>query len=285
MEELLRSHDHKGSKSWSMGPRDLFMLTPEEEEELLQDTAPLTSEAEPAVRQTQCRVGELLWLMSRTRPDLQYVVALMASRATKSPEVVNKIGQRLLDYLYQALSYRLAFNGCEESKLELFAYTDSSFAPAGARSHGAAVVLYRGSPICWRSSRQALVTLSTAESELVEAVEGALSLKSCEGTIAEIAQRSPELTLRVDNMSAMQLLNGSTGSGRTRHLRLRTSRPKEQVSQGLMKVVHEPGEVQLADIGTKPLPKARLQEFVALWNGTLCRSRAFHQSALKCFRF
>ena len=130
--------------------------------------------------------------MSRTRPDLQYVVALMASRATKSPEVVNKIGQRLLDYLYQTLNYRLVFNGCEESELELSAYTDSSFAPAGARSHGAAVVVYRGSPICWRSSRQALVTLSTAESELVEAVEGALLLKSCEGTIAEIAlQVSP----------------------------------------------------------------------------------------------
>ena len=97
IEELPRAHDHKGSKSWSMGPRDLLMLTPEEEEELLQDTAPLTGEAEPAVRQAQRRVGELLWLMSRTR----YVVALMASRATKSPEVVNKIGQRLQDYLYQ----------------------------------------------------------------------------------------------------------------------------------------------------------------------------------------
>ena len=33
-----------------------------------------------------------------------------------------------------------------------------------------------------------------------------------------------------------------------------------------MKVVHEPGESQLADIGTKPLPKARLQELVALWS-------------------
>ena len=116
IEELLRAHDHKGSKSWSMGPRDLLMLTPEEEEELLQDTAPPTGEAEPAVRQAQRRVGELLWLMSRTRPDLQHVVALMASRATKSPEVVNKIGQRLLDYLYQTLNYRLVFNGCERGQ-------------------------------------------------------------------------------------------------------------------------------------------------------------------------
>ena len=37
-EELLRAHGHKGSKSWSMGPRDQLLLTPEEEEELLEET-------------------------------------------------------------------------------------------------------------------------------------------------------------------------------------------------------------------------------------------------------
>ena len=142
-------------------------------------------------------------------------------------------------------------------------FTDSSFAPAGARSHGAAVVTYKATPICWRSSRQTLVTLSTAESELVEAVEGALLLKRVERVIQEIARLMPRLTIRVDNMSAMQLLNGSSG-WRTRHLRLRSSWLKEQVSTGQMRV-HEPGETQLADLGTKPLPRQRLQELVALW--------------------
>ena len=109
------------------------------------------------------------------------------------------------------------------------------------------------------------MTLSTAESELVEAVEGALVLKSVEGVIQEIAGLTPRLTIHVDNMSAMQLLNGSSGSWRTRHLRLRSSWLKEQVSTGQMRVLHEPGETQLADLGTKPLPRQRLQELVALW--------------------
>ena len=46
--------------------------------ELLEETPFREGEA-------QRRVGELLWLMSRTRPDLQYVVALMASRVSKNP--------------------------------------------------------------------------------------------------------------------------------------------------------------------------------------------------------
>ena len=33
-----------------------------------------------------------------------------------------------------------------------------------------------------------------------------------------------------------------------------------QVSTGQMHVLHEPGEPQLADLGTKPLPRQRLQE-------------------------
>ena len=52
------------------------------------------------------------------------------------------------------------------------------------------------------------MTLSTAESLLVEAVEGALlpAYRGCNPK--EIAGLTPRLTIRVNNMSAMQLLNG-----------------------------------------------------------------------------
>ena len=40
---------------------------------------------------------------------------------------------------------------------------------------------------------------------------------------------------------------------------------KEQVSTGQMRVLHEVGETQLADLATKPLPRQRPQELVALW--------------------
>ena len=81
------------------------------------------------LRQAQRRVGELLWLMSRSRPDLQYVVALMASRVSKKPKVVNQIGHRLLDYLCQTANYCLVFGGSEEPDDEVNVFTDSSFAP------------------------------------------------------------------------------------------------------------------------------------------------------------
>ena len=74
LKELLCARGHRGSKSWSMGPRDQLLLTPEEEEELLEENPPREGEVDLAeLRQTQRRVSELLWPMSRST----YVVVLI----------------------------------------------------------------------------------------------------------------------------------------------------------------------------------------------------------------
>ena len=137
LEELLRPHGHKGCKTWSMGPGDQLLLTPEEEEELLEKEVDLAETPGPKAR------GQALWLMSRSRPDLQYLVALMASWVSKNHKVVNQTGHRLLDYLCQTVNYCLVVGGSEEPDDEVNGFTDSSFAPAAARSHGAAVVTYK----------------------------------------------------------------------------------------------------------------------------------------------
>ena len=117
-------------------------------------------------------------------------------------------------------------------------------------------------PLVWRSSRQPLVTLSTAESELIEAVEGALLGLSTQSPVEELSGQKPVLEIRVDNQSALALTTGSTGSWRTRHLRLRTNWLKERVMKGEIKMCFEPGTTQRADLGTKALPKDRLQHLV-----------------------
>ena len=70
--EILRSYNHKGGRSQSQGPRETLLLT-EEEERALIDAEPETIDPkDPSVKEAQRRVGELLWLMGRTRPDIQH---------------------------------------------------------------------------------------------------------------------------------------------------------------------------------------------------------------------
>ena len=128
--ELLRAHGHDGSKAKTQGPKDTMVLSLEEEQAIiLAEPTDLTGK-ENEVKMAQRRVGELLWLAGRTRPDIQYVTALLSSRITRCPEIVNKVGERMLSYLNETIHYRLRFEENKEPEETLRVYTDSSFAPS-----------------------------------------------------------------------------------------------------------------------------------------------------------
>ena len=112
--------------------------------------------------------------MSRSSPDLQHVVSLTASRVSKNPKVVKQIGHRLLDYLCQTANYCLLFGGRKEPDDEVNVFNTRE----------------RPLPICWCSSKQTLVSLSTAENELAQAVEGAILLKDVESVIRTLLSGS-----------------------------------------------------------------------------------------------
>ena len=144
-------------------------------------------------------------------------------------------------------------------------YTDSSFAPSGGRSHGCCAVFYNDCAISWRSARQQLVTLSTAESELLEAVEGMVLGRAVKGLLDELSQRDLPMTLLIDNSAAVTLLSSASGSWRTRHLRLRSNWLREMIQNKVVNLRHQPGEGQRADLGTKPFSRERLKTLVTLW--------------------
>ncbi|CAE7217810.1 GIP [Symbiodinium microadriaticum] len=266
IDELLRGHDYQGAPTPAMASREALLLTETEEMELLESPEDVSDDT-PAVREAQRRVGELLWLAGRTRPDLSYPVALLSAKLLRNPSAVCATAHRILGYLKKTRDEALVFgdNGNHHLANELVVYTDSSFAPSGGRSHGAAVVCYRGTPAIWRSSRQQLTTLSTTESELIEALEGCLLATSVVDIVTDIWGQEPKLVVKVDNNSAVQLMTGSTGSWRTRHLRVRSAWLRERIRGGNVTVQHEPGITQLADLGTKPMPRQRLEDLGRLW--------------------
>ena len=147
----------------------------------------------------------------------------------------------------------------------LIAYSDASYAPEGNRSHtGWVVVFHHGSPVCWHSARQAFVTLSTAEAELVSGLDAVVALQSAEAMLSEFGVSSFDKTLRVDSQSALAIAIGQ-GSWRTRHLRVRANYLREQYESGEIIPVYCPGVEQAADRLTKALPSARILELAAIW--------------------
>ena len=152
-------------------------------------------------------------------------------------------------------------------KSSVIGYTDASFAPNGGKSQGCFVITWAGTPLFWRCSKQAFATLSTAESELLEATEGYTGLQSIIAILQEFAfEEEFKQYLMIDNNASVSIIVHENVAWRTRHLKIRANVLREQVEQQNLVVKRAPGVVQLADLGTKSLPATRLQSLVQLWS-------------------
>ncbi|CAE7769634.1 GIP [Symbiodinium sp. CCMP2592] len=220
---------------------------------------------EEAIRKAQKIVGELLWLATKTRPDLLFTTSHMAMTLAKKPAYVSRVGQRVLTYLAGSADLRLTLGPTEEVPNELICFTDASYAPYGRRSFGAAVVTLAGCPIAWKAGRQSFITLSVMEAELYAATQGCTLLSSIHALLDEVCPGRFVRILAVDNQSAVSMCAGGPGSQRTRHLKIRANYVRESVENGTLVVRHVPGDLQLADLATKVQPKLRLQRLLQLW--------------------
>ncbi|CAE7947469.1 unnamed protein product [Symbiodinium sp. KB8] len=251
IQELLRSHSVKSSQL------DKVPIT--------KDLAALPEECDGAeedqVRRSQQLTGEVLWLSQRTRPDLAFATSMMASMCTKVPQQTIDIGIKSLGYLQRTMGYQLKVKWSEKP---LVMFCDAAYAPQSSRSHGGWLVTYGGVPIVWRSGKQQMITLSTAEAELLAMIDGAIAMKGVESLLSDIGQAVHERYIESDSMAALSISSGSS-SWRTRHLRIKANWLQEQISYGLIQVNHCRGEVQPADLLTKALSYARMTSLLQLW--------------------
>ena len=222
----------------------------------------LEIEEEPCaddIKSAQKITGELLWLLTRSRPDLMYPMARMCSCVTKNPKKVLEVGEQVKGYLAATLQDGLRFEKVEQNGVEMKVFSDASFSPEGTESHGTVVVKLGNSPISWRSSRQSMITLSTAESELLEIVEG-FALGEATAVLVEEIVGEIARTAFTDSQSAQAVMVNEGGSWRTRHLRMKAAFARDLIRSGTWSLHHLPGEEMIADLGTKALSSSRMEK-------------------------
>jgi len=238
------------------------------------------------VRALQKAVGELIWLVTRTRLDIAYTVHRAATFTLGQPEKTVEICERLPRYLAGTADLGLWMQSHKASilrekmsimpkgfHLEQMAFTDMSFAPFGAHSQEMVLVMAAAVPIQWKAGKQSLVATSTCEGELIVALDGYAAGRSIGTMLRELIEGDKVLEhafkekvrMAVDNQAAVQILSGQAATHwRTRHLRVKSAAIIEAVENGSCEVAHIPGTEQLADIGTKTLPAVTLEKLRGL---------------------
>ena len=213
--------------------------------------------------------GSLLWLTMNTRPDkCEAVARLCQTVAAPTTDDFKKAG-KLLRYLAGSVNLGLMFYKPTHAKylpLELEGYGDSDWAGdvKDAKSQTGFIHRLGASPISWGSRKQSVVALSTAEAELVAAVDAAkeiLWLRSVLGEIGEI-NLDKATVMFCDNTAAIALGSKSVISKRTRHINIRLHCINEWCLSGQIKLEKIHTDENLADLFTKAMHRDRFAKLI-----------------------
>ncbi|MCP4339239.1 MAG: hypothetical protein GY799_10210, partial [Desulfobulbaceae bacterium] len=208
----------------------------------------------------QSAIGSLLYLASATRPDLAFAVSKLA-QFNSSPTTDHwGMIRKVFSYLRKTKNLGLLYS--PSSPHNLIGYSDSDFAGDvnDRRSTSGFVFIRSGAAVSWRSRKQQVVTLSTAEAEYValsSAVQEVVWLREILGSINQ-PQKSPTVIME-DNKAAIKIATNPVFHGRTKHIETKYHFTRDQLANGSISIQYCPTKEMLADALTKPLPKYQFE--------------------------
>ena len=205
----------------------------------------------------QSAVGSLLYLSTRTRPDIAYAVGNTARFCAKPTKCHWTAVKRILRYLNGTLHLGLLY-GCDE-KMNLLGYSDADWAGDinDRKSTSGYIFLISKAAVSWRSRKQSCVALSTAEAEymaLASAIQEAVSMRHLVSVLNgnENGLTKPTLIFE-DNQSAICMAKNQKYHGRSKHIDIKFHFVREQVAAGSVDLKYCRSEDMIADILTKGL--------------------------------
>lgn len=189
--------------------------------------------------------------------------------ASRSTSCVNghpmaAIGKQVRAYLRETRDEGLLISGEGMEKVEALStvevYSDASYTSSELKSLTGIVACVGGTPVAWQTTRQAFITLSTAEAELTSMLESLVTVRSI-GALVE-ASLGTKATLKLHSDStAIAIAAGTTSSWGTRHLRIRAAGLTEALRTKEVTLRHVAGVELVADGMTKQLIGQALRNF------------------------
>ena len=161
------------------------------------------------------RLMKLMFLATRTRPDLLLTLSVLSSKARSPNEHDMKRLDRVIGYLFGTREMGLIL---KIEQLKLHAYFDASWAcHSDLKGHTGIVITlgHNGFPLIVKSRKQKVVSRSSTEAELIALFEGLDHLLYMKRLIEFLGVSQPlPITIYQDNTSTMTLAYlGRSSSG------------------------------------------------------------------------
>ncbi|KAM0050765.1 putative RNA-directed DNA polymerase [Helianthus debilis subsp. tardiflorus] len=211
-------------------------------------------------------VGKLIYL-SHTRPDIAYAVGVVSQFMHQPQKAHMEAVLRIIRYLKGKAGHGVLFksNGHLETQL----YTDANWAgdKGDRRSTSGYFTLVGGNLVTWRSKKQKVVALSSAEAEFRGIARGLTEVLWVRRLLTEIGY-PPQETSKIwsDNKAAIQISENPVQHDRTKHIEVDRHFIKEKLEAEIITLPFVRSEDQFADILTKAVNERILHECLSKLN-------------------
>ncbi|MDR3547533.1 MAG: reverse transcriptase domain-containing protein [Candidatus Pacebacteria bacterium] len=214
-------------------------------------------------------VGSLLYAAISTRPDISHAVGVLTQFISNPLPAHWHAAKRVLRYLQGTAELGLTFRGDSSNGSKSTANPSLQLGPAYAdanwagdindrKSTSGLLVKLNGGLVSWKSKKQAVVALSSAEAEYIaagEAVKEILWLRQLLGEMSFPQAVDAPTLLRGDNKSALAIAQSNLSNARTKHIDIRHHFIRDQIREGKVALEWVSTAEQEADIFTKALGK------------------------------
>ena len=218
----------------------------------------------------QVRIGALLHLSTRTRPDISYEVNRLSRYVSKPTKQSSCELVRIFEYLLHTSAHTLVLDGSQDIST-ITTFTDANWggknqgSQTDGKSTSGTITLIGNSPICWSSRKQNCVSMSTMESELIALSSGCQDSLWARNLLRElIPKRTISIKMMCDNLPTVLQAQNLSNKPIVRHIDLRYHFARNLVDKGIISVDFVPGKQNPADLFTKSLGPSTLISSAAL---------------------
>jgi hypothetical protein len=202
-------------------------------------------------------LGGLIYML-KTRPDIGYAVSNAATKST-TPDTVDWLELRtILHYLYNTRSYGLVIEKMQPgSELVLDCSVDASYLTHNdSHSHTCYTLKFGQRGVFYsKSVKQSTVATGSCHAENIAMMALVKEICFLDGLSNEIGRPiTLPIVVHEDNDALITLMTRDAGvSKRTKHFLMLINYCRERVRSGLISVEHIDSELNIADIGSKPI--------------------------------
>ncbi|CAL2245578.1 unnamed protein product [Prunus armeniaca] len=198
-------------------------------------------------------VGRLIYL-SHTRPDIAYAVSVVSQFMHSPSEDHMNIVLRILRYLKSAPGKRLMFS--KHGHLNIDGYSDADWAGnvTDRKSTSGYFTFVGGNLVTWRSKKQNVVALSSAEAKFRGMTKRICELLWLRKLLTELGYKPTSImNLFCDNKAAIAIAQNPVQHDRTKHVEVDRHFIKQKLEAIVFQFPFVKSEDQLADILTKAI--------------------------------